>query len=73
MLHKAFKIEEDTLHSGTSAQAVVNKRMCRWVTSVPADGYPGGRVTAMPDRGQIIAEEEEIRRKGRQGANASYS
>jgi hypothetical protein len=26
--------------------------MCRWVTSVPADGYPGGRATARPDRGQ---------------------
>ena len=49
--------------------------MCRWVTSVPVDGYPGGRVTEMPDRGQNASEERARRsaRKGRQGANASYS
>jgi hypothetical protein len=61
LLHKAFKIEEDALHSGAGAEEVVIKTMCRWVTSVPVDGYPGGRVTTN-------ARPRTDVRKGDQGA-----
>jgi len=55
-----FKIEEDTFHSGASAQAVVT-RGCVGGSHLPADGYPGDRVTAMPDPGKMFRKGEETR------------